>query len=149
MRILLTGFLICITILSTSLIAYGELAESVIENYGIFVFVQIEIRNQDGQLIGYLEPGKIIIPDLNLLNSILDVDRESIQKSIVTINGKNYEMIKTVVSENHESDTVISKTLVSVREGDRSADLVIVDHDGYPVTKGDLVKTTWTFIRPV
>lgn len=149
MRILLTGFLICITILSTSLIAYGELAESVIENYGIFVFVQIEIRNQDGQLIGYLEPGKIIIPDLNLLNSILDVDRESIQKSIVTINGKNYEMIKTVVSKNHESDTVISKTLVSVREGDRSADLVIVDHDGYPVTKGDLVKTTWIFIRPV
>lgn len=128
--------------------SYGESIESHLAKNKLYIFAQIHVTNSDGQLVAYLESKKITILDLDKLNQLLDQNSGGIQKSIITIDGKKYEMIKGIGVFVHKVPTVVSKSIISNTQGSSSQMLVWADHDGYPVIPGDKVTTTWTIIRP-
>lgn len=144
--ILLVLVSVCALSLGTS---YADSISSTLESKKIYVFAQVEVRNSDDNLVAYLEVKKIVIFDLAKLNQLLDENSEKIQKSTITLDGKNYEMIKGVGTVVHTSTTVVSKSVISNNQGDSSEILVQADHDGYPVVSGDRVTTTWTIIQPL
>ena len=107
------------------------------------IFVQLQIRNSAGQLVGYIESDRVRIPDLELIGIILDTT--TVGKSTFTQNGQNF--IRNEISSTGEydgDDTVISKT--GYIQGNTW--LFYADHDGYPLVKGDQTIALWTVIRP-
>jgi len=136
---------VCALSLGTS---YADSISSTLESKKIYVFAQVEVRNSDDNLVAYLEVKKIAIYDLAKLNQLLDQSSGTVEKNMITLDGKKYEMIKGTGVVVHSSPTVVSKNVISNNQEGSSQTLVEADHDGYPVVPGDKVTTTWTIIRP-
>ena len=110
---------------------------------GLSIFVQIQIRNSAGQLVGYIETDRVEISDLELIGIILDTT--TVGKSTFTQNGQNFVRNEISSTGGYDGDyTVISKT--GYIHGDTW--LFYADHDGYPLVKGDQNIVLWTIIRP-
>jgi uncharacterized protein YxjI len=128
--------------------SYGQSVESQLAKSKFYIYAQIKVQNSDGQLVAYLESKKITIFDSYTLNRLLDQNSSKIVKSIITVDGQKYEMIKGVGVIVHTTPTVVSKSIITNNQGNSVSNLVWADHDGYPVVAGDKVTTTWTIIRP-
>ena len=114
-----------------------------------FIFVQSTIRNSDGTLIAYLESTKFTSLNLPLLESFLDFEASHGSDSIVTIDGKNYQVIRRVQSQSFSSDGLVASTILSDIIDDKPIMLARFVHDGYPVIFGDTLESMWTFVRSV
>jgi hypothetical protein len=151
MKIKIAGFSLAAVLVVPFLThdSFGENFESIIEKNGMYAFVKIQVRNQDGQLVTYLESDRIYVKDPARLNAFLDMGGKAMQKSLVTIDGRNFEVIHGFGILYHEKDNVISKNFIATSEGGPSSILAFADHDGYPVSKGYKVTSVWTIVRPV
>ncbi len=109
------------------------------------IFVQIQVRNSDGQLVTYLEPNKIFILDMELLTGVLDT--QPVQQTF-SRSGQNFELITLDVEKKITIPDVISKTSFGTIVDGKEVRLVSSVHDGYPVIPSDTVTTIWTIIRP-
>lgn len=114
----------------------------------IFIFVQIILRNSDGQLVTYLESYRTSIVNLEALHEFLDFETKSGKDPIIDVNGQPFQLIKRLKTITFESDTVLATTSLSDSKDDSIVLLANFDHDGYPVVKGDELKMIWTIIRP-
>ncbi|CUR50893.1 exported protein of unknown function [Nitrosotalea devaniterrae] len=128
--------------------SYADSIASTLESKKIYVFVQVLVRNSDDQLIAYQETSKITIFDLAKLNQLLDQSSGKIDKSIITLDGKKYDLIKGTSVISPSSSTVVSKNIIANNLEGSSQILVEADHDGYPIIPGDKVTAIWTIIRP-
>jgi len=113
----------------------------------LFVFVQSTIRNSDGQLVTYLESSKFTDLNLELLAPFLDGEAARGDDPIVTINGEEYQVIRRAQSKTFDRDDLVASTLLSDVVGGKLTMLARFAHDGYPVSEGDILQSTWTFIR--
>ncbi len=115
---------------------------------GIAIHVQIKVENSDGALVSYLESDKVIITDYASLNALLDTDASVLHKKMITLGDQKYELIKATDVLVHSSPTIVSENFISADSSNSTEVLAFVDHDGYPVVKGDKVTTYWTILRP-
>jgi hypothetical protein len=115
----------------------------------IFIFVQTTIRNSDGQLVLYLESSKFTHLNLEMLGSFLDAETSRTDDPIITIDGKEYQVIRRVTSKIFTSTDLVASTILSDSLDGKITQLVRFAHDGYTVTSGDSLESMWTFIRPV
>ena len=115
---------------------------------GLFIFVQSTIRNSDGQLVTYLESSKFTDINLELLGPFLDFEATRGNDPIVTINEKEYQVIRRVQSKTFTSDDLVASTILSDSIDGKLTMLARFAHDGYPVSAGDTLESMWTFIRP-
>ncbi len=116
---------------------------------GIFISVQSELRNSDGQLITFLESSKFTNLNLPSLNDFLDFEASLGNDPVVTIDGKNYQVIQRTRTITFDSDNVIGSTNLSDNLDGAEILLARFAHDGLPVVFGDSLKSTWTFVRLV
>jgi len=115
----------------------------------VFIFVQTTVRNSDGQLVIYLESSKFTDINLELLGPFLDFEASRGTNSVVTINEKEYQVIRRIQSKTFPSEDLVASTLLSDTADGKITMLARFAHDGYPVTQGDTLESIWTFIRPV
>jgi hypothetical protein len=115
---------------------------------GLFIFVQTTVRNPDGQLVTYLESSKFTDLNLELLGPFLDFEASRGNDPIVTIDEKEYQVIRRVQSKTFERDDLVASTILSDTIDGKLTMLARFAHDGYPVTPGDILESMWTFIRP-
>lgn len=118
-------------------------------NDKIFVFVQTMLRNSDGQLITYLESNKFTDLNLQALDSFLDFEASSGNDPVITLDGKDYQLIRRSRTITFDSDNVVASTTLSEKVEGQTGLLVRFAHDGYPVVAGDELTSIWTFLRPV
>ncbi|MDH3678052.1 MAG: hypothetical protein OEQ12_07110 [Nitrosopumilus sp.] len=116
---------------------------------GLFIFVQTTVRNSEGQLIAYLESSKFTDLNLELLESFLDFEASRGNDPIVTINEKEYQVIRRVQSKTFQTEDLVASTILSDSVDGKLTMLARFAHDGYPVYQGDTLDSMWTFIRPV
>lgn len=109
------------------------------------VFVHINIRNSNGQLVAHNEGYEIQILDLKSFNNLLDKQPVT---SNMQIAGQNFEVVQLVTSDKYDSPTVVSNQGIGITTQGQVQSLVNYNHDGYPVDKGDTVTSVWTIIRP-
>ena len=114
----------------------------------LFIFVQTTIRNSDGQLVTYLESSKFTDLNLKLLGPFLDFETARANDPTVTINEKEYQVIRRVQSKTFPSEDLVASTILSDTIDGKLTMLVRFAHDGYPVSEGDTLESMWTFIRP-
>jgi hypothetical protein len=61
---------------------------------GLVIYMQAEIHDSNGNLVGYLESAKVrIILDETQLNQLIDANAGVFHKSVISINGQQFEMI--------------------------------------------------------
>jgi len=142
--IILTGLFFLVVI---SLTNYSQAYQTEIED-GLFIFVQTTVRNSDGQLVTYLESSKFTHLDLEALGPFLDFEASRGNDPIVTIEDKEYQVIRRVQSKIFPSDDLVASTLLSDAVDGKLILLARFAHDGYPVSSGDTLESVWTFIRP-
>jgi len=130
-----------------SLTNYSQAYQTDIED-GFFIFVQTTIRNSDGQLVTYLESSKFTDLNLELLGLFLDFEASRGNDPTVTINEKEYQVIRRVQTKTFSSGDLVASTILSDTIGGELTMLARFAHDGYPVSKGDTLESMWTFIRP-
>jgi len=131
-----------------SLTNYTQAYQTDIED-GLFIFVQSTIRNSDGQLVTYLESSKFTDLNLELLGPFLDFEATRGNDPIITINEKDYQVIRRVQSKTFPSEDLVASTILSDSFDGKLTRLARFAHDGYPVSAGDTLESMWTFIRPV
>ncbi len=137
-----------IFLMAISLTNYTQAIQTEIGE-GIFIFVQTTVRNSDGQLIAYLESSKFTDLDLGALGTFLDFESSRGDDPIVTIEGREYEVIRRVQSKVFSSEDLVASTILSDNFQGNIIQLARFAHDGYSVSPGDTLDSMWTFIRPV
>ena len=142
--IILVGLFFLVMI---SLTNYSQAYQTDIDD-GLFIFVQSTIRNSDGQLVTYLESSKFTDLNLELLVTFLDFESARANDPIVTINEKEYQVIRRVQTKTFPSDDLVASTILSDTIDGKLTMLARFAHDGYPVSAGDTLESMWTFIRP-
>ena len=143
--IILTGLVFLVMISATN---SSQAIETDI-NKGIFIFVQTTVRNSDGQLVVYLESSKFTDLNLELLGPFLDFEATRGNDPVITLDGEEYQVIRRVQSKTFTSEDLVASTILSDNMDGELVMLARFAHDGYPVSKGDILESMWTFIRPV
>ena len=116
---------------------------------GLFISVQSELRNSDGQLIAFLESSKFTDLNVPALYDFLDFEVSVGNDPILTINDKNYQIIQRTRTITFDSDSVVGSTNLSDNLDGQVVHLARFAHDGLVVVSGDSLKSTWTFVRLV
>ena len=142
--IILVGLFFLVII---SLTNYSQAYQTDIKD-GLFIFVQTTVRNSDGQLVAYLESSKFTDLNLELLGPFLDFEASRGNDPIVTINEKEYQVIRRVQSKTFPTEDLVASTILSDNIDGKLTMLARFAHDGYPVSPGDTLESMWTFIRP-
>jgi len=149
----LLGIIATIALVSIfSFVGYSHAQSSMFEtrslsDYGIFIYVQTLIRNSDGQLVAYLGSSSFTNLDINALKILLDVEATE-NDPIVTINNKEFQVIKRELTLLQEKENGIASTLLYHTKDGKTSLVARFAHDGYRIIEGDTVKSVWTFIRP-
>ena len=142
--LLFLGVLMFTTPLSFAQIADHTFETSIDEDQ-IYIIVQIEIRDSNQNLVGYIETDRIIVLNFEELSLILDdMSTNPENTKTLTINDKKYEVITGVGNAQYTSDTTVSLSAIT-NDGES---LVYANYSGFPIRTGDLVFTTWTMVRP-
>ena len=116
---------------------------------GLFIFVQTTIRNSDGQLIVYLESSKFTDLNLEAMGPFLDFEASRGNDPIVTIDGKEYQVIRRVQSKTFTTEDLVASTILSNMQDGKVSQIARFAHDGYSVYPGDTLESMWTFVRTV
>ena len=120
--------------------------ETSIEEGQIYIIIQIQIRDSNESLVGYIETDRITVNNLDLLSGILDELSENPKNTkIITIDDKKYEVIVEEHNAKYIADFPLSMSNITTND---DKIIVYANYDGSPIGKGDLVITTWTMIRP-
>jgi hypothetical protein len=120
--------------------------ETSIEEGQIYIIVQLQIRDSNESLVGYIETDRITVNNLEFLSQILDeLSENSKNTKIITIDDKKYEVIVEEHSAKYVADFPLSMSNITTNDDEI---VVYANYDGSPIGKGDLVITTWTMIRP-
>ena len=135
-------FLIIISVTNFTQAYQPEIKDS------LFIFVQTTVRNSDGQLVTYLESSKFTDLNLELLGPFLDKEADRGDDPKVTINDKEYQVIRRVQSKTFPSNDLVASTILSDLIDGKLTMLARFAHDGYPVSEGDTMQSMWTFVRP-
>ena len=135
-------------LLVVSLINYTQAYQTEIGD-DIFIFVQTTVRNSDGQLIAYLESSKFTDLKLEPLKAFLDFEASRGDDPTVSIDEKEYEIIRRVQSKTFTTEDLVASTILSDKVGGEIIPLVRFAHDGYFISPGDTLESMWTFVRPV
>ena len=119
--------------------------ETSIKEGQIYVIVQIQIRDSNENLIGYIETDRITVENLDELSEILDKMSENPKNlKIITIDVTEYQVITGIGNAEFVSDKLVSRSAIT----NDGKSILYANYDGFSVSPGDFVITTWTMIRP-
>ena len=116
-----------------------------IKNDKFSVFVQNEIRNSLGQLVGYTESDTIFYLDYSITEKF--IDSQSVTKKI-TINGQSFDLIELSRSEIEENDAFVAQTRITTNYFGDNTVIFSASHPGLTFEKGDTITALWTIIHP-
>ena len=120
--------------------------ETSIEEGQVYIIVQIQIRDPNQNLIGYIETDRVTVKDLDVLSEIIDeISVNSENTKIITIDEKKYQVITEESKLKYNSERFLSVSHIT-KDGES---IVYVNYDGFQVKAGDVIVSTWTIVRPV
>ena len=143
-QLLFLAILIFIPPLSFAQVA-DHTFEASIEEGQIYIIVQMQIRDSNENLVGYIETDRITVQGLDELYLILDdmsVNPENTK--IIIIDDKKYQVIVVEDYTKHPFDAFLSISHIT----NRGESIAYVNYDGFQIRADDVVITTWTMIRP-
>ena len=109
----------------------------------IYLILQLEIRDESGVLVGFIESDRSVILDPSILSDFLDTNFEILNKINSTFDNQQAEIFTVVAITNHSSKSHYSQSVISGASGI----VALAVHDGFLINPGDTTISTWTIIR--
>jgi len=130
-------------------LSFAQLADHTfdtsIEEGQVYIILQIQIRDSNQNLVGYIETDRVTIQNLQELSGILDdMSTNPENTKTLLIDDTKYVVITGVGEAKYVSDTFVSLSTIS----NNGISLVYANYNGFPIRAGDIVISTWTIVRP-
>ena len=143
-QLLFLAILIFIPPLSFAQVA-DHTFEASIEEGQIYIIVQMQIRDSNQNLIGYIETDRVTVENLEQLSGIMDeISTNPKNTKIINIDETKYQVITEESNLKYNSDRFLSISYI-FQDGESIA---YVNYDGFQLKAGDAVISTWTLVRP-
>ncbi len=137
--------LITISIFSSE--AFAQIPQS--EDDIFFIFVQVTLRNSNGDLVAYMESQKFFDVNKKIINDSLDHFSSSMEIPIFQLNDVNFQVFIIESSAEFDSNTMFANAYYDVTIDERTYSAARFQFDGFLTSPGDEVTAVWTIARLV
>jgi hypothetical protein len=117
------------------------------ENNIFFMFVQVTLRNSDGNLVTYMESNKLFDVDKKIINDSLDHFSSSMEIPIFELNDTKFQVFIIESMTEFDSSTMFANAYYNVTIDDRTYSAARFQFDSFLTSPGDEVTAVWTIAR--
>ena len=125
--------------------AFAQISQP--ENDIFSIFLQITLRNSDGDLITYMESSKFSHVDNKIINDSLDYISSSTEIPIFQLNNIKFQVFIIEVVDEFDSNTMYARANYDVTIGEQTYSAARFTFDSYLTSPGDEVTAVWTIAR--
>jgi len=128
------------------------LKESILEKTETSIegIIQIQIRNSQNQLVGYIESNRLLYYKYYTIEQFLN---DLPVKQIITYEGSDFALVEVEYVKKFEvlprTDNVWGNSYIYLKNENSTFPGIGGNHFGLPVEEGDTTITTWKFILPL
>ncbi len=112
-----------------------------------FMFVQVTLRNSDGNLVTYMESNKLFDIDKKIINDSLDHFSSSMEIPIFELNDTKFQVFIIESMTEFDSSTMFTNAYYNVTIDDRIYSAARFQFDSFLTSPGDEVTAVWTIAR--
>ena len=114
-----------------------------------FIFIQVTLRNSDGQLITYLESQKFFDVDNKIINDSLDHFSSSMEIPVFQLNDIKFQVFIIEITNEFDSNTMYARASYDVTVSEQTYSAARFQFDSFLTSPGDKVTSVWTIARLV
>ena len=114
-----------------------------------FVFVQVTLRNSDGDLVTYMESNKLFDVNKKIINESLDYFSSSMVIPTFELNDRNFQVFIVESITEFDSNTMFANAYYNVTIDERTYSAARFQFDGFLTSPGDEATAVWTIARLV
>ena len=127
--------------------AFAQISQP--ENDIFSIFLQVTLRNSDGQLITYLESQKFFDVDNKMINNSLDHFSSSTEIPVFQLNDIKFQVFIIETYTEFDSNTMFGNAYYDVTIDDQTYSAARFQFDSFLTSPGDEVTAVWTIARLV
>ena len=114
-----------------------------------FVFVQVTLRNSDGDLVTYMESSKLHGVDKKIISDSLDHISSSVKIPIFELNDYRFQVFIIESTTKFDSNTMYSNVYYNVDMDEQTYSAARFNFDSFLTSPGDEATAVWTIARLV
>ena len=114
-----------------------------------YMFVQVTLRNSDGDLVTYMESQKLFDVDKKIIGDSLDYFSSSTEIPIFQLNDVKFQVFILETVTEFDSSTMFANAYYNVTIDEQTHPAARFQFDGFLTSPGDEATAIWTFARVV
>ena len=114
-----------------------------------FMFVQVTLRNSDGDLVTYMESDKLFDVDKKIIGDSLDYFSSSMEIPIFQLNDVKFQVFIVETVTEFDSSTMFANAYYNVTIDEQTHPAARFQFDGFLTSPGDEITAIWTFAKVV
>ena len=144
------SYVLCIfSIIVFSVFSTEVFAQPVPEDDIFFMFIQITLRNSDGELVTYMESDKLVNIDRKIINDSLDHISSNVEIPIFELNDVKFQVFIIETITEFDSSTMYANAYYNVTTDEQTYSAAKFRFDSYLTSPGDESTVIWTIARVV
>ncbi len=144
------SYVLCIfSIIIFSVFSTEVFAQPVPGDDIFFMFVQVTLRNSDGDLVAYMESDKLFDVDKKIIGDSLDYFSSSMEIPIFQLNDVKFQVFIVETVTEFDSSTMFANAYYNVTIDEQTHPAARFQFDGFLTSPGDEATAIWTFARVV
>ena len=140
-------YLLVLVGILVSLVASNAYGQDTTEQKQIYIYVQIFVRNSDGNIVTYLTSDRFTIVNYNALDAFLDHEVQVSSVTVYDVGNNKFQLIQRQKSIHPDRIEFVASTVLDVVDDTGTQRLARFANDGYYVMPGDTITQVWTFFR--
>ena len=114
-----------------------------------FIFVQVTVRNSDGDLVTYMESNKLFGVDKKIINDSFDHFSSDIKRPIFELNDTKFQVLIIQTTTEFDSNTMYANAYYHVTIDEQTYSAARFNFDAFLTSPGDEATAVWTIARLV
>ena len=143
-------YVLCIfSIITVSVFTSESFAQPSPSSDIFFIFVQVTLRNSDGNLVTYMESNKLIDVNEKIINDSLNQFSSSMEIPIFELNDTKFQVFIIETITEFDSSTMYANAYYDVTIDEKTYSAAKFQFDSYLTSPGDKSTVIWTIARVV
>ena len=144
------SYVLCIfSIIVFSVFSTEVFAQPVPGDDIFYMFVQVSLRNSDGDLVAYMESDKLFDVDKKIIGDSLDYFSSSMEIPIFQLNDVKFQVFIVETVTEFDSSTMFANAYYNVTIDEQTHPAARFQFDGFLTSPGDEITAIWTFAKVV
>ena len=143
-------YVLCIfSIIVFSVFSTEVFAQPVLRDDIFSMFIQVTLRNSDGELVTYMESDKLVNVDRKIINDSLDHISSSVEIPIFELNNVKFQVFIVETITEFDSSTMYANAFYNVTIDEQTYSAAKFHFDSFLTSPGDESTVIWTIARVV